>query len=303
VFHFIVSWFNIIGNQQRGAVYFFGKPLYNVGRGIHFVPWLVCKLDKESRIFFEDEIPTTQDKIYRSSRDESDFIPIELQKDGYRHPIRATFNYSKSKETNDPFDERVVLEIPGVIFWSIRNLIRFRGTIGDITKARKQMADIYTSIITTDLPKMTASEFFENRKNVDKKIFKELDKLTDEWGVDIQVARIKEPKQSHNLNAKIQEIPEAKAKRRANELEGIGEGAREKGILEGRTDGLLYMAEKLGVSSESILSAESAREIAKDVDNLVSVGSSGYTDILGIVAAGTKMFKQQSTEKRKEIDK
>ena len=322
LFHFVVSWFNVVGKQQRGSVYFFGKPLFNVPRGICFVPWLVCSLDKEFRTFFEDELPTTQDKIYRSNRGEADFIPIELQKEGYKNPIRATFadfkigvvtKYKKQKNgsyeeevesekvsTGDPFEERITLEVPGVIFWSIKDLIKFKSTIGDVEKARKQMAGVYIAIVTTDLPKITVKEFYKNREPIDIKIFTELDDLTDRWGVKIHVARIKEPKQSHNLSSKIQEMAEAKAKKHADELEGEGLGAREKAILVGRAKGLSYMAKKLNLRSENILSAESAREIANKVDNLVSVGSGGYADLLGIVAAGASAFRQQSKSKEKK---
>ena len=190
-----------------------------------------------------------------------------------------------------------------MIFWSIKDLIKFRSTIGDVEKARKQMADVYIAIVTTDLPKITVKEFYKNREPIDIKIFTELDDLTDRWGVKIHVARIKEPKQSHNLSSKIQEMAEAKAKKHADELEGEGLGAREKAVLKGRTDGLLYMAEKLEVSPESILSAESAREIAKDVDNLVSVGSGGYSDLINMVAAGASALKLQRQSKEKKEEK
>lgn len=321
LFHFIISWLNTVRGKERGAVYFLGKPLYNVGRGICFVPWLVCTLDKQLRTFFEDELPTTQDKIYRSEKGKPDFIPPELQEKEYKHPIRATFagmaetvaKYKKKRggdhkevthfqesEIDDPFEERLTLEVPGVIFWSIEDLIKFNSTIGNIEKARKQMADVYISIVTTDLPQMTVKEFYRNRKRVDKKIFKELDKLTDKWGVKIHVARIKEPKQSHNLNAKIQEMSEAKAKKRSNELEGKGLGNKEKAILYGRTDGLLYMAKKLNVKPESILASETAREIAKDVDNLVAVGGKGYADLMSMVAAGAGALQPKTKKITKE---
>lgn len=308
--HFILSWINVIGPQERGFLHFWGKPLFNLERGVQFAPFGFCKIEKLARTMFEQNIPTTADKIYRSTVDESDFIPLNLQTEGYKHPIRVTFaGFSTDKKVDkiaediseavDPFGERLTAEMPGIVYWSICDPIKFWSTIGSIEKAMEQIEGVYVKSVTTHLPKVTLEEFYKNRKAYDSNIFKEVDELTDKWGVKIDVANIKEPKQSHSLNAKIIEMANAKAQMRADKFVGIGLGEKEKAILKGRTEGYLDMAEKLGLDPIDIFMGETAKTISKNTDTYISVGSGGMQDLMGmIVAMGATSLKQKKQIKK-----
>lgn len=300
LFHFIMS-LKIVGKKERGAKYFLERPLYNVGRGIHFVPWLVCTLDVKLRTYFEDELPANPEKIYRVERGEADFVPIEFLKQGYRPPLRITFSGLEKEEieerkkfkdkgidVDDPLEERITVEVPGIVIWRIVDLIIFSQTISSQEEAQRQMGDIYISMMMTWLSKITFKKFLAHKEDYDEELKKRLKSFTKNWGIEIITAKTKEYRGSRQLNILIQSIAEAKAKKRADTLGGRGLGDREKAILMGRTDGLLYMAKELNISPENALSMESARDIANKVNNLVLAGGKGgYTDLIGMVAAGT----------------
>ncbi len=320
LFHFIVSWFNIVGKKQRGAVYFFEKPLYNAGRGIHFIPWLICELDANSRTYFEDELPANPEKIHRVKRGEPDSVPVELLEKGYKPPLRITFTGLTKKEikarkksreegidVDDPLEERITVEVPGIVIWRIVDLIVFTQTIGDEAEAQKQMGDVFISMMTTELSKVTLKKFLETKESYDGRLEYSLKELTKSWGIEIITARTKEYRGSRELNILIQGIAEAKAKKRSDALEGKGLGDREEAILRGRTEGFKYMKDKLGVTSESILSIETARKIAEEVDTLVAVGGeSAFTDLMKIAVTTTGILnskdKVPAEIETKEVD-
>lgn len=314
--HFIVSWFNIVGKKERGALFFFEKPLYNVDkRGLCFVPFGIATLHKELRTKFEDELPANPEKIYRVERGEQDVVPIELLKEGFRPPLRITFSgltkeeleeNRKYRETgginvDDPFEERLTVEIPGIVIWRIVDVIKFVGAIGSVEDAQKIMGDLYISVLTTILSKITLKRFLEEKEVYDEIVEKELKKLVVGWGIEIDTASIKEKRESRELNILIQKIAEAKALKRVDALRGKGEGDKEENILIGRTDGYKYMAEQTGISIESVISSETTRKISENVDNLVVVGSEGMSDILKIVAAGSGILQSKDKTTTKDV--
>lgn len=315
LFHFIVSWFNIVGKKERGSVYFFERPLYNTGRGIHFIPWLVCTLDVNSRTYFEDELPANPEKMHRVARGEQDFVPPELVEQGFKPPLRITFRGLTKEEllerkqsrtdgidVDDPFEERVTVEVPGIVIWRIVDLIMFTQTIGDEVEAQKQMGDVFILMMTTELSKVTLKKFLETKEEYDGKLKAGLTTLTESWGIEIITAGTKEYKGSRRLNILIQGIVEAKAQKRSDALKGKGKGDEEEAVLIGRTKGLKYMKEQLQVTSESILSVESARTISENVDKLVAVGGSGgFQDLMKIAATTAELLKPEDTVSTKDI--
>lgn len=303
--HFIVSLFNIIRENERGAVYFFERPLYITGRGIQPVPAGVCTLKRELRTIFKDELPNDESKIYRPQVGEANFVPPELLDKGYKSPLRVTFKGKKEtegEETDDPLKKRVTVEIPGIVIWRVRDLIKFKSTIGTPEKAREQMADLYIAIITAELPKVTLSEFYERKGDFDTKIEAKLEELTDNWGIEINSAKIKEPGQSRKLNTKIQEMAESVAEKVAAENRGKGRGEEEKGTLRGRTAGYKKMMEETGLDIKDVVASETALKVAERVDNFTAVGSKGISDVLNIIAASKGIFQTKDKAEKKEVN-
>ena len=298
LFHFIASW-RIVGPTELGAVLLLGRPMYPVKSGLVFVLWILSRLIKESRLVIEHEIPAEPEKIWRAKRGEPDVIPKELVELGYKPAIRVTFTTEKEsgtgeRESADPLKERLTAEVPGIVRWKIVDFMVFLTTIESRDDAHKQMEDVYVSLITRELSKVSLENAIENRGTYDEKIEKALKEVTANWGVSIETAMVKGILLSHELNTKVQLMAEAVAEKRTSLLQGQGQGAKEKAILDGRTDGLTRMVKELGISPEAILSAETARDVAGKVDTLVAVGNGGMADLMGIVAAGAQVLKTSS---------
>ena len=176
LFHFMAS-FRIVRVTELGAVLFFGRELHQVSSGLRFVPWLVCELKKEQRTVFEDELPADPEKIYRSKLGEPDFVPAELLEKGYRPPLRVTFAGTTTEEkegpgeqktesgggkddkekkalkktaVDDPFEERLTVEVPGIV-----RSIRFRIVLG-----KSSIVEVCRAWRSTKRHKPAAMELF-----------------------------------------------------------------------------------------------------------------------------------------------
>ena len=90
LFYVVVS-FRIVGPTELGAMLFFGKPLYNVKSGLNLVPFLVCRLVKNTRNIIEIELPTRPELIFRSELEKEEVVPKDLLDNGYKPPIRVQF--------------------------------------------------------------------------------------------------------------------------------------------------------------------------------------------------------------------
>ena len=90
VLYLILS-FRIVGPTELGAVLFLGKPLYDVESGPNIVPFLVCRLVKNTRNIIEIELPTRPELIFRSELGKEEVVPKDLLDGGYKPPIRVQF--------------------------------------------------------------------------------------------------------------------------------------------------------------------------------------------------------------------
>ena len=117
---------------------------------------------------------------------------------------------------------------------------------------------------------------------------------------------------SHDLNKDLLRHAQARANKRAtiidaeaqkekDTLRGQGEGAGEKAILDGRTEGILNMVEKLRVSPELIINTETARKITENPgQKTVIAGSEGFNNLMAIGSAFGETFRGEVPEKGKE---
>src|SRR3989344_8486039 len=90
LFYLLIS-FRIVGPTELGAILFFGKPVKEVSSGLNFVPFLVCRLVKNTRNIIEIELPTRPELIFRSELEKEEVVPKDLLDHGYKPPIRVQF--------------------------------------------------------------------------------------------------------------------------------------------------------------------------------------------------------------------
>lgn len=315
VFHALAS-LRMVGAQEFGAILLYGKPLYPLDSGLRFIPWLIGTIVKETRLVIEDELPANPEKIFRVGRDAPETIPADLQEKGYRPPIRITFAgiekerkaegkdgelQKKERMVDDPLEERITAETPVVLRWQISDFLRFLVTVEDREDARRQMEDVAIAVLSQHFTRVTVAEALHNKKTYDDKLQEALQEATANWGVVIHMAAVKNIILSRELNVEVQRIAEARAKRRRDILEGEGLGARERAILDGRTEGLRRMAEQTEVDAEVVFASETARAITdNESDRLIIAGGRGFADIAGAASVLANEFRRGNRKSRKD---
>lgn len=308
---YIVLSLKTIGPTDQGAILFLGKPIMDVSSGLVIVPLGICSLVLATRNVLQDELPAEPDKIYRGSKDdpEGNTVPPELQKLGFRPPIRVTFfgSNDESKDAgipeDDPYNQRLTAEVVPVVRWRIKSLSVFLKKIGSISEARKQLEDTCTQVFNQHLSKVSAALTMLKIADYNNELQKAIEKLIANWGVHLENAEIKALRFSRDLNAAVQNVVIAERNKRAAITTGEGEGGRQKAILEGRGAGMKKMREDAGISTgDAVLAAETARAIAGEGDKssqrTIIAGSGGFTDLVGTAAAIAKSFSDEKGGKK-----
>lgn len=300
----------IIGPTRLGCRLFFGKPIDNVSSGLTLIPLGICELVTETRLVIQDELPAEPNKIYRGSKDDESgkTVPKELQLLGMKPPIRITFSDRNAESeapelmlnAEDPYDRRLTAEVVPVVRWKIDNFVVFLKTIGSVASARKQMEDTCVKTFTELLTKVSPAVALLRIKKYSEDLQKEIEKLVETWGIEIENAQIKAINFSQTLNAAVQNVVVKERGKKADILEGEGLGGKEKAILNGRTEGLTKMANDLDVKGHAVLGAETARAIAGEGDKssqrTIIAGSSGFADLIGTAAAIGESLRAKQQE-------
>ena len=313
---YIVFSFKTVGPTELGAILFFGKPVKEVSSGLVFIPLGICKLQTETRLTIQDELPSDPQHIYRGE----DKIP-----EGMFPPIRIPFGFPRTAEDlekldikfppgmtkkelvvpleDDPLNVRVTAEVVPIIRWNIKDYIQFLTTIGSRKEARNQMEDCAIASLTREFAKITPAVALANLGTYSYALEEEIKERIEGWGINLKNAQIKAINFHRDLNTAIGEVPRmklkaktitinAKAEKEQKRLLGEGEGAAEKAILDGRTAGLKTMKDDLGLAPDLVLSAETARAITQNPgQKTVIVGPKGFSDLIGIATGIEKTLK------------
>ncbi|MBU4353182.1 SPFH domain-containing protein [Patescibacteria group bacterium] len=281
-----------------GVVEVFGRPVYGKGPGgLFYVPLGIANLILFPYTTIEDQYPDDPEKVWKGEQDK---IPV-----GMVPPIRLTSSGSE-KETKDPLERRLTLEISFVNRWRITNPILFRKTIGTIDEFGRQIKDIVIRTGGQEIAQKKPKEVLEEWEKIDEKLKKIVKETSEGWGVETQNVFMAEFDPSKRVNTAMADATEALylrkkketdalAQKFADEQKGAGEGAAEKAILDGRTAGFEKMAKKLKIKSELVLNAETARAITSNPgQKTIIVGPQGFADIVGITTAIGENLKTKS---------
>jgi regulator of protease activity HflC (stomatin/prohibitin superfamily) len=189
---YTVASFKVVGATEIGGRLLFNRPLNELKSGLVWIPLWICQLGTVSKTVFEDELPAPPEKIWRPKKSkreeqqlEADVVPPEMEKIGYRPPIRVTFGLpnveieveeeateerkkqlkrinqfiekikKQSVEQVDPYNSRLVAEVFIVIRWRIEKYLQFLTTIGTREEARAQMEDTAIAMVTREFAKIT----------------------------------------------------------------------------------------------------------------------------------------------------
>lgn len=312
---FILALYNILslkvakatGDMARygtvwGIVEVFGRPVYGKGPGgLFYVPLGIANLILLPYTTVEDQYPDDPEKVWKGEQDK---IPV-----GMVPPIRLTSGGSE-KETTDPLERRLTLEISFVNRFIIINPVLFRKRIGTLEEFRRQIRDIVVRIGGQEIAKKVPKDILEKWEDVNIELEKIVRGTVEDWGVKTQNVFMAEFDPSKRVNTAMADATEALylkkkketdalAQRFVDEQAGVGKGAAEKAILDGRTEGIENMAKKLSIASSIILNAETARAITNNPgQKTVITGVKGFSDLIGIATGIEKTLKDEEGGKK-----
>ena len=330
VFYTLIS-FRTVGPKELGAILLFEKPLFAVESGLKFVPFLVCRLVKETRNVIEDELPTKPELIYRSKRGEEEVVPENLLKAGYKPPIRVQFGWpgvridipeeadkrtkklyeelnnliDEQKIKDDPLNVRMTAETPLVVRWKIKSLVEFLRTFGSKEEAKNQIQDIAVAMLNREFSKITPAVAQAHLGKFSELIMADTIARIGSNSIEIQTILIRPFVYSHDLNVSLLKEAQARAEKKAaitnaeaqkeqERLTGEGKGLAARAILDGRTKGLQKMAKTLKIAPEIVVSAETAGKIIEHPDQkMIIAGTPGFTDLMTIAYALVKTAREE----------
>ena len=320
LFLYILASLRIIGPRELGAILLFGRPVINVGSGLVFVPLGFCSLSIETKLVIQMELPADPENIFRAKEGDSTipegkFPPIRItfgeidevkikavpgqdsvetfeispKTDEQIRQERNNNNKQRKGETEEEEDplasERLTEEVVPVIRFLIIDYAQFLGSIGSREEAKRQVQDTVVGTLTLEFAKVTIGTALRNLSVYNKRLTDEIRGITRGWGIEFRSATIKSVNLSRGLNQNIQSVVEARFKRRADAIQGAGEGAKNEAQLAGRGRGLKQMAKDLAISTSEVLGAETAREISNGPGTTIIVGPEGMQNLAAIGAA------------------
>lgn len=271
--HFGLS-FRTVGPKSLGAILLFGRPLYQVGSGLVFVPFVVCYLIKETKLVIQERFPAEPELVDKSGDDTKSVTP------GFVKPIRVTtaswdmlsaeFKKKSEDYKDHSLNESMTLEPSVVVRFQIQrdNYISFLTNIGSIDEAVSQMRDTVDSMLNIEFAKRTPALLLLDKEDINHRLLEKIKILVGEkpdpanlgsfnpsesWGINVINVQIADVDVSKKINQSLRDVAdsilrkketvtEAEAKKRARELEGEGDANARLAFLIAEAGGLEKIA-------------------------------------------------------------
>jgi regulator of protease activity HflC (stomatin/prohibitin superfamily) len=275
--HFACS-FRTSSKDEQPIVEILGYPLYVVGPGPHFVPFGIAKLDRFPKTAIQEEIPADLEKVH--------FGPPPIP-EGKVEPLRVTAG-GAGKDTTDSLNRPMTLE-PNLIYRiEIKDPIAFKGAIGSVANAIKQLSDTIVTAIQGAYASRTPRQIFDDWGEINAELEQRLEERTGDrcpvchdgthtkripdkklgirnvcekdekhtvrpwWGVNVLEAALKTPGLPHQLNISLRETAQSGEKARQVKIAAPAEEARLKAEGRGRGDAI----RSEGVGEAAVLEAK-----------------------------------------------
>jgi len=275
-----------VNKDEIGGLIFFGKPLRQIGPGLHFAPWGLFYIETVPSTAIDIVIPGPSDKAYRGE----DIPPA-----GMFVPVRVTFK--KEDGSNDSLSQRVTAEVYFFVRMKIKDVLKFWPNIGDVGELRKEISSTVIGAATAVLTQMTVAQALASFPKINQDIRKAIEALVGEksddpnsWGIDLITSQTTAIVFNHDLNAALTGLPEktlealamvktAEGEKEKRRLEGEGTAAAAKAMLDAEAAGLKKKADDLGMSGEALVMYQMMQEGLQAGQVIIS-GSDGIANIL-----------------------
>lgn len=276
-----------VNKDEIGGLVFFGKPLKQIGPGLHFAPLGILRIETVPSTAIDIRIPGPQDKAYRGE---------DPPPPGMFVPVRITFK--KSDGSADPLDQRITAELYIFVRAKIEDVMKFWPNIGTVDEFRKEIADTVISAASAILNQKTAAEALLSFEEISKVITTAIENLIGEdsndpngWGVNLLSARVEMICFNHSLNSALTDLPEkilglqviertAEIEKKRLTLTGEGQANAARSLLEAEAEGLARKAEALKMEGKDLLALQTLMDALKEGKQVVISGPDGLSNLL-----------------------
>lgn len=301
--HFLYS-LKRVGANERGAVYFYGRYLVEVGPGLHPLPaGGLTNILTFPRDYQTIQEPGPRDSIYWG--DEKTELP--------KGKIRPIFMNTRGANDNETanLDVQMTVGVTYIVLWAVLHVATFVVTLHTLEEAQEQIRQLSERILAEIIAERTVAGAINKQKEVNEELKSRLAAETEGWGVYINVAGLTDINLSHSLNQAMRDRGEAQFKAdsvviqaegdaKATTLRGEADGkaahARALGEISGRAEGMKKLKEELEVTGSEALAAETARATIPG-SNAVILGSDGLLQAAGIGAVFGQGLKSSGEKK------
>lgn len=293
-----------VGPNERGALYFYGRYIAEVGPGLHWVPaGGLTNILTFPRDYQTIQEPGPRDSIYWG--DEKTDMP-----EGKVRPIFMNTRAANDNETG-MLDVQMTVGVTYTVLWAVLHVATFVATLHTLEEAQEQIRQLSERILAEIIAERTADGAITKQKEVNEELKSRLATETAGWGVYINVAGLTGINLSHSLNEAMRDraeaqfkadaqVIEAKAQATATTLHGEADGkasyARAFGEISGRAKGMKLIKKSLKVTGSEALASETARATIPG-SNATILGADGLIQAAGIGAVFGQGLKSSGEKK------
>ncbi len=226
-----------IGPERIGCVIEFGRPMYQIGPGLHFVPNMFCELRLESKLAIEEQIP----------------------EDTKSNPIRITHGIT-SQPTGDPLDTRLTTSVNFKYRYKINDYVLFIQNVGNRWELKRQVHDIIVNTAAIECAKFTLAINLDRRGELNHLLNKAVKDWTKDWGIEFINIQLQEIDLGNEIdkaqtNVSVTAINIASNRNNAQKIifDGSAEAQVHKMFQYAKAEGIREIADKLGVDDKTAI--------------------------------------------------
>ncbi len=290
------------------------EPVLEVGAGWYFVPRFLMEIDFMPAYTLQDQFPGNPEQV--SKRDDNmGLLPGEFR------PIRAMTAGAREEDGEDPINTRLTLELIFAVRWRVRidgffNVyvkIPGRNWAEKVQNIRQHLRDTGETELVEEITERTPFEINRDMHLLNDSLKEELQAAVENWGIEIEEARIQAPDWPHDLNIKLSQIAEAKATKIIVRTQAEAESARLTLVAEGKANEINLLAEAernrlakvgegqraaadaLGITGREFYAGEIAKETVGEGDLIL--GEAGIGQAIGLGAHVLDKFQKKDEPK------
>lgn len=298
-FAYWITSIRTVQTNELAGVMVLEQPAFESGPGLLFVPRFICEMDTMPAYTVQEQFPADPEKV--SKRDDD----LGLREGEFR-PIRAITAGAKEAFGDDPLNTRMTLEVTFAVRWRLRQegffdmyvKIPGRRWLDKVATIRQHMRDTGETELLEEITERAPFEVVRDMHKLNDDLKSELQNAVQNWGIEIEEARMQAPDFPHELNIELARVGAARARKQTTvtDAEGRkqadilaaeakkqaaileGEGKKQATILEG--EGIKAAAESIGIPGGDYYAGQIAKETIGEGD--VILGAEGIAQVVGL---------------------